>query len=321
MRSIKIAAIAAASLISSSAIAQVALKGNYISTAVGTAGTLGTGGSTSPGLIHDPSGTGSFDPANDYITPGTPHQGFAITSNESGFRGNDNNGGGSFGSNVPTILVGAAAKGYASAVSWTGSNAFLSITNSYFLNPGDQRIVVSTTLTALQNLTGLAFVTGVDPDPDVGKFGSYSTNNQRGNSIYGVDDFVGSAGSESGLTLGILNLDANGFVHSTQINSSCCSTPNPFDVLNHSGGDIGLSGLGDYGLALAYNIGTLGAGTSASFDYAYAVGEALDTTGGSGPITSAAPEPSTWAFMIFGFGMAGGSIRRRQRVTRTAVSG
>ncbi len=97
MRSIALATVLAASLFSSSALAQVALTGKYISTAVGTAGTLGTGGGTSPGLIHDPSGTGSFDPTNDYITPGSPHQGFAITSNESGFRGNDNNaGGGSF---------------------------------------------------------------------------------------------------------------------------------------------------------------------------------------------------------------------------------
>ncbi len=31
-------------------------------------------------------------------------------------------------------------------------------------------------------------------------------------------------------------------------------------------------------------------------------------------VTSAVPEPATWAMMIFGFGLAGFSLRRRQRV-------
>ncbi len=67
----------------------VSLSNNYISTAVGSAGTLGTGGSSSPGLIHDPTGTGTFDPRNDHITPGSPHQGFALASDQFGFQGNE----------------------------------------------------------------------------------------------------------------------------------------------------------------------------------------------------------------------------------------
>ena len=37
-----------------------------------TSGTFGSGGSTSPGLLFDPTGTGTFDPSFDYLTPGSP---------------------------------------------------------------------------------------------------------------------------------------------------------------------------------------------------------------------------------------------------------
>ena len=291
----------------------VALSNNYISTAVGSAGTLGTGGTASPGLIHDPTGTGTFDPANDYITPGSPHQGFAVSSDQSGFLGNENAfGGGSFGTSTATALTGAALNGYTYGLSWTGGNSFLSITNNYFLNANEQRVVINSTITALQDLTGLAFVTSVDPDPDVGRFGNFATVNQRGNDVFGVNDFVGSAGAVSGLVLAILNLNANGYAHSTQINSSCCSTPNPFSVLNYTDGDVGLSGTGDFGLGLAYNIGDLMNGGSASFTYAYAVGDRIGDTGSNPDPVGGVPEPATWAMMMVGFGLVGGTLRRRR---------
>jgi PEP-CTERM motif len=34
----------------------------------------------------------------------------------------------------------------------------------------------------------------------------------------------------------------------------------------------------------------------------------------------AVPEPATWAFMILGFGLVGGALRRRKAVTNTAVA-
>ncbi len=175
-------------------------------------------------------------------------------------------------------------------------------------------MVITSTITALQSLTNLAFVTSVDPDPDVGRFGNFDTVNQRGNDVFGVDDFVGSAGAVSGLVLAILNLDANGYAHSTQINSSCCATPNPFSVLNHTSGDLGLSATGDYGLSLAYDLGDLAEGGSASFTYAYAVGDAIGDTGSPDPMppVGAVPEPATWAMMIAGFGLCGGALRRRR---------
>ena len=81
------------------------------------------------------------------------------------------------------------------AATVTVGNAFVSITNLYEYNTGDERINVTTTLTALSTLTNLAFARSVDPDPDYNTASSYSTNNQRGNGLFGVTDFVGSAGA------------------------------------------------------------------------------------------------------------------------------
>jgi hypothetical protein len=90
-----------------------------------------------------------------------------------------------------------------------------------------------------------------------------------------------------------------------QINFSCCSNINPYDVLGHVGGDAGLSSTGDHGLNLAYDLGTLLDGSSVTLTYAYAVGDKIDDVGNPGGV----PEPATWAMMIAGFGMVGGAMR------------
>lgn len=292
------------------ASAQVVLDGNYIKVGIGTGGTLGVGGGTSPGLIHDPSGTGTFDPSTDYITPGNPHESFALVSDQSGFQVNDNNNvsGVAFGGTGPTLLTGAAANGFANAATWTGSNRYASITNSYFFNDGDERILVTTTITALTNLTNVAFGRSVDPDS-----GGFDSINQRGNTLFGVDDFVGSASATNGRTLALVNLNGSTLTHTTQINSSCCSAINPNDVLAHTGGDLGTAATGDYGINLAYRIGSLAAGNSVTLNYAYAVGTRIAVVGGGSGPTGAVPEPATWAMMILGFGLIGFAMRAAKR--------
>jgi hypothetical protein len=287
--------------------APIVLTGNYLKVGISDYGTFGSNGNATPAFVHDPSGTGTFDDSTDYINPGTPHDGFSLISDQFAFASNDNKGESDWGFLSPTLLVGAAANGYTNAASWTGGNAFLTLTNSYFFNPGDERVLVVTTITALSNLTNLAFARSVDPDS-----GTTSSINQRGNTTFGIDDFVGSESTANGRTLALVNLDASGLTHTTQINSSCCNNINPYDVLSHSvaGGDLGLSSVGDDGLNLAYRIGSLTSGSSITLRYAYAAGLGLDSTGG--PTTpGGVPEPATWAMMIAGFGMIGAGMRKR----------
>jgi hypothetical protein len=288
----------------------ITLTGNYLKVGVSDYGTLGSDGNTSPGILHDPTGTGDFSSNNDYLTPGTPHEGFSVNSATFGYSQNDNDGYSDFGTGSPTLLTGAAAMGYANAATWTGSNGSLQITNSYFFNPGDQRILVTTTLTALSDIASLAFSRSLDPDPDVNTYGSFATNNQRGNSLYGVTDFVGAAGPATGLTIGLLNLSGDTYTHNTEIGSGdCCNNRDPFEVL--TGGTYDSTSADD-SINLAWYVGDLTTGQSATLTYAYVVGANIQTVGG------AVPEPASWAMMLGGFGVIGGALRRRSARTLTA---
>ena len=298
----------------------IVLSGDYVKVGISDYGTLGSNGNNQPGLIHDPTGTGTFNSNMDYISPGVPHDGFSLISDQFGFAQNDNDWISSgFGASSPSLLTGAAANGFDNAATWSGGNNFVNITNSYFFNNGDERILVVTQVTALSDLTNLAFARSVDPDSDSLSHGVPATNNQRGNDLFGVDDFVGSAGAVSGYTLALLNVNDSGFAHTTQINSNCCSNINPYNVLNHNGGDMGLSSTGDHGLNLAYMIGSLATGATATLQYAYAVGERISDTGGGTDPVPGVPEPATWAMLIAGFGIVGVAMRRRrEQATRLA---
>lgn len=291
----------------------VIYTGNYLQVSVSDRGTFGQGGNLSPAFVHDPTGTGSFNLSTDYISPGTPHDGFSVVSDQTGFVWNGNAGGTGFGTGAVTTLAGIDARGYANAARWTGGIAgLLTITNSYFFNPGDERVLIETSIVALSDLTNLAFGRSVDPDSG----GSVSIN-QRGNATLGVDDFVGSESTTNGRTLALVNIDDSGFDHTTQINSYCCGNINPNFVLGHTNGDMGNSSNGDNGLNLAYDIGSLSTGSTATFQYAYAAGLGLDEIVVPPP-SGAVPEPSTWLMLIVGFMGIGGAMRaqkRRENVT------
>ena len=70
----------------------IVLSGNYIKVGISDHGTFGSNGGADPAFVHDPSGTGTFDPNFDYIAPGSPHDGFSINSSQTGFIQNDNYG-------------------------------------------------------------------------------------------------------------------------------------------------------------------------------------------------------------------------------------
>ena len=309
MRRFLLAGVAGAALLlaSTAASATVVLTGDFVFVSINDIGTLGNG-SNFPGLQHDPTGSGAFSNDNDYIQPGSPHDGFSIFSAESSFLQNSNAGGADFSGGPSVLLTGPDANGFANAATWTGGNGYATITNSYFFNAGDERIFVTTAITALQNLTGLSFGRSVDPDPDSNAGGGAGTNNQRGNLLFGPDDFIGSAAALTGRTLALVNLNGDVLAHGTQIGESCCNNISPDFVLANPGP---LTNSDDSSLNMAWLIGDLNLGQTATINYAYAMGDKIDVVGGD-PV-SPIPEPATWATMILGFFALGAAMRRARR--------
>ena len=84
----KLIASTIAALVSTSAWADTAsvavsgmglLQNEWIKAGVNAnTGTLGSGGGTSPGLLFDPTHTSTFNAGYDYLTPGSPFDGFSL---------------------------------------------------------------------------------------------------------------------------------------------------------------------------------------------------------------------------------------------------
>jgi hypothetical protein len=304
----KIAAAAALTVSFAAFAAPLTLTGNYVQVGVGDAGTLGSGGSAPPGMRHDSTGTGNFTPGgipNDYLTPGTPSEAFAVSVGSSTARttySNSNSGGGDFTSTSPTLT---AVPGFSLGATWSSSIAgVLQIDHTYFFNAGDERVNIVTTITALEDLIDVAFGRHLDPDPDVNRFGDFATINTRGNSLFSANDLVSAAGRTTGLTVGLLDNQSTYFSN-TGISGFCCSIDSPDNVLLGYGPTSPTNNVGDFGLQMAWSIGNLARGASASITYAYVFGERQDTIGGD------VPAPMTP--LLVGLGLVGLALSQRAK--------
>jgi hypothetical protein len=270
--------------------ASIILEGDYVKTAVSDNGTLGFGGNTTPGLLHDALGTGSFG-TNDYLTPGTAWEYFGVNSVETGNVGNNND---SFSTNsfsLSSLTDISATSAYDNALNWSGTyGSYLSLSTDTFFNDNDEFVSFITTVTALSDLTDLSFLRAIDPDMPSG----YSTLNNRGFADLSPSDWVNSENISNGLTLGLYSNSE--VTHNTGITNW---TTNPLDYL--SGTDFGD---GDYTIGMAFDLGSLAQGASVSFDYHYVMGDTPDTV----DIPTDVPEPSTLA--IFALGVMGLASRR-----------
>ena len=253
---------------------------------------MGYGGNTSPGILYDGTGTGTFNPAYDYLTPGSAFEGFAITGSAAAAFSlvNNNDGGASITGGVLTSYNGVAYDGstYDQRAVWTGTatsggtNLFV-ITNDYYFNQAGQQLNITTTIEALADLTGLSFARFTDPDAVAASGDSSATNNFRGSGSVSANDLVYAEALVSKYVIGLYT--SASFAHNSGVTGW---TEDPADYLG--GQDVGD---GDNTIGLGFNLGDLLTGGKLAFKYQYIFGTdiaaAIGAAGGGG---SSPPPPS-----------------------------
>lgn len=267
------------------AAAPLTLSGNFISVAINDeTGTLGSGNETGLGLKFDRTGSGNFSNDDDFISPDIPYDNIVVSASNPSFFTSDPNGRIS-NNNAPgfprlifTDSFSDLSTGSTNSAQWTGiyadfdtSQEIFSITNLYSFDDNDQRIRVTTTITALTDLTDLTFLRSVDPDQDENDPASFTDNNTinvRGSAAEGIaaNDIVTATGPGTGLTLSLFS-DSE-VAHNTGITFPWSDDPNLYlNGVDQSNGESSDSLIG-----IAFDIGTLNQNQTISFTYDFALG-------------------------------------------------
>ena len=204
-------------MVSSGALAQTAsvtgtgmglLQNDWVKAGVNTnTGTLGSGGGTSPGLLFDTTGTGTFNAAYDYLTPGAPFDGFSLkvdgtnkTNNNTGSVGIAKTGGLTL-SNSDTTLT------------WTGASAYggnnWSVSNAYTLGVGKPYIDITSTIVAGGAASNVFFAKFIDPDSQGMPGDSSATDNVLGYGAIPSTNVAFSEATVSRYALGLYSAGSN----------------------------------------------------------------------------------------------------------------
>ena len=293
----QIAALVAASLFTTQALAvgTLDLSGDYVRIGVSDYGTIGSKSNTSPGILYDNSGGGSFNTAYDYLTPGSPFEGFGITLTTGGTTTNyhnNNTGVQSITGGVLTDYSGVAYNGttYDNRAVWTGSTTNFDLAHDYRFNNNQKFVDITTVLTAKADLTNLYFGRFTDPDARAAAGDSSATLNALGYGVIPSNQVVFSEATVSKYALGLYSADTN-------VGAGISSSWSPLGATYYNGTN---SGNGDYTIGLGWYLPTLANGATATFSYAYifgpsafAAGETAVTSGAGGGTPGVIPGCTT----------------------------
>ena len=163
-------------------------------------GTFGSGGNTSPGLLFDPTGTGTFNAGYDYLTPGAPFDGQSLKIDGTNYT--NNNGGGSTIAATGTLVDGT------DSLTWTGSVAGWIIENIFTLGDDKPYVDVTTRITAGSAATDVWYSKFIDPDSQGMPGDSSATDNVLGYGTIPIDNVAFSEATVSRYALGLYSTDS-----------------------------------------------------------------------------------------------------------------
>lgn len=257
----KIVAAMAIALASSGAIgANAVLENLYVKAGVNEiTGTMGSGGNTSPGMLYDSTGTGTFNTSYDYLTPGSPFEGFTVKIDGTDYR--NNNAG-----NLAQITGAWTGTPTASGAVWDGAvSGVFGIRHTYSLPAGQQYIGIQTRIEVTSAVAALYFARYIDPDARAAAGDSSVTDNVRGYSGIPATNVIFSEALSSRYALGLYSSQVGG----VNTGPSNMWSTNPTDY--YTGGSYTV-GQGDHTIGIAFYSAGLSAGDIVTYDYAYIFG-------------------------------------------------
>ena len=298
-----IIALAILSIYGTAEAANLILDGDYVRVGVNEAtGTLGSGGNTLPGIQYDSTGLRAYtaitDPqfGGDYLTPGSPYEGWSLYYNGTTRIHNNNAGVTGLSGGVLTSYDGVLYNGttYDNRAVWTNTtHADFNILHDYRFNNNQQYVDISTQFTAKVNMTNLYFGRFTDPDaqprPDLGD--TSSTDNVLGYGAVPTTQVVFGEATGSHYVIGLYSADTN-------VKAGITSPWSNYGDVYYQGTTpygAGVNyGTGDHAIGMGWYLPTLASGSTATFSYSYifgpsafaAVGTAVtDGIGGGTPGT------------------------------------
>jgi len=265
-------ALAIAAAFNTAEAANIVLDGDYVKIGINEAtGTLGSGGNTPPGILYDSTGTGTFNSAYDYLTPGSPFEGWALKYNSTTVYNNNAYVTGLAGG-VLTDYSGVAYNGetFDNRAVWTNTtHADFDISHDYRFNNNQQFVDISTAVTAKTTMTGIYFARFTDPDARAATGDTSATDNVIGYGAIPTTNVVFSEAVASRYALGL-------YSGATNVGAAVSGTWSTDPVYYHTGGTsygTGVNfGRGDHTIGLGFYLPTLAAGSTATFSYAYIFG-------------------------------------------------
>ena len=299
-------ALAAASLLlmgSSAIAAPLTLQGNYVKIGVNDAGTVGSGGATSPGIQYDSTGTATFNPAYDYLTPGNPFEGFTVRGKDGStvlfnYYNNNNSVGGAQITGTLVDYSGVSYRGltYDNRAVWSGSVTEFNIEHDYRFNDNQQFVDINTRLEFLINVPTLYFGRFTDPDARAAAGDSSRTDNTRGYAGgIPATNVVLSEALVSKYALGLFTGQIGG------VNSGISAgwSTNPEDYYNGTNGGPS----GDHTIGLGFMFSGISAGDIVNIQYAYIFGPSAFAAG-SGAVAGGAGGSTPSTFTVVDAGSA-----------------
>jgi hypothetical protein len=266
-----LAAIIATALSTSALAGNGILQNEYIKAGVNElTGTLGSGGNTSPGLLYNNAGTSTWNTSYDYLTPGSPFEGFTVRIEDSAgtlIRTYTNNNAGNM-RNVTGAWVGTPS---ASSAVWSGSTSDFNLQHTYSLPSGQKYIDIDTRIDALVAMPKLWFGRFIDPDAVAAAGDSSATDNVLGYGAIPRTNVVFSEATVSRYALGLYSAAPN-----VKAGITGWSTDPKAYYANGTAGygsyTANTYGRGDDTIGLGFYMSNVAVGDIVNFKYAYIFG-------------------------------------------------